>query len=415
MDLNGLRQRFKGRNAQNLTRNFSALAILQGLRYVIPLLVLPYVTPIIGLEHFGEIAISASLILVAQVFVNYSFSFMGARDIARNRDDSGKVSEIVSKTIVAYILIYILVAIVVAGVVFVVPKFRSISTLIAIHMTIPILSALVCEWFFQGMEQMQNITIANTLSRVIFVVLVFCFIKRKGDYLLFPLFEAVGHMFAACYSIFLMVRRYKCRIRIPSLRVVADYLAQGKDIFLNQSCIVLLNRMPNMLLGNFAGSASAGLFHAAFRLQEAACNGVDTLNRTFFPFLARRMDKYGTYRRINLIFASGAFAVLFIFAPFLIRLLYAADFAPAVRLLRILAFSILFLGISSAYGVNRLLLIGQERLVRNITFAVSGGGLVLLLVMIHFYAETGAAIAMVVVNAAMALSYFVASKRLGLE
>ena len=45
----------KSKNTKTLTKNFSALAILQILRYLIPLIVLPYVTPIIGLEHFGEI------------------------------------------------------------------------------------------------------------------------------------------------------------------------------------------------------------------------------------------------------------------------------------------------------------------------------------------------------------------------
>ena len=179
--------------------------------------------------------------------------------------------------------------------------------------------------------------------------------------------------------------------------------------------MMLLNKMPNILLGTMAGSASAGLYDAAFRLQDAGYHGVDTLNRTFFPFLARRMDKHKAYRRINLIFAFFISFVLFVFAPFLVRLLYAPDFAPAVLLLRILAISVLFLGISSAYGINHLLLIGKEKLVRNITFFVTGGGLLLLILMIHLYNETGAAITMVVINAVFALSYFIASKRVMLE
>ena len=101
-----LKQIFKGNNTRTLTKNFSALAILQVLRYLMPLIVLPYVTSIIGLEHFGEIAIASSFTLIVQVFVNYSFSFMGARDIARYQDDNEKVSDIVSNTIYAYILIY---------------------------------------------------------------------------------------------------------------------------------------------------------------------------------------------------------------------------------------------------------------------------------------------------------------------
>ena len=405
-----LKQIFKGHNSKTLTKNFSALAILQMLRYFIPLIVLPYVTPIIGLEHFGEIAIAASFTLIVQVFVNYSFSFMGARDIARNRDDKKKMSEIVSKTLFAYIGIYVVMVVLSAFLIFLVPKFRSIWLLISINLLTPVFSAMVCEWFFQGVEKMHNITIVNTLSRVLFLLSVFVLIKEEDDYIFYPVCEVLGHVVAGLYSIVVMTKKYECKIRFPGFATVLYYIKQGKDLFLNQSCMLLFNRLPNILLGNIAGSSAAGLYHAAFRLQDAGYHGVDTLNRTFFPFLARRMDKHKAYLRINLAFALFVAVVLFAFAPFFVRLLFAPEFTSAVKLLRILSFSILFLGISSAYGVNHLLLIGKEKLVRNITFCVIGSGFVLLIVMIRWFNETGAAITMVIVNMALAFSYFVATK-----
>ena len=407
-----LKQTIKSKNTKTLTKNFSALAILQMLRYLIPLIVLPYVTPIIGLEHFGEIAISVSFGLIVQVFVNYSFGFMGARDIARNRDDKEKMSEIVSTTIFAYILIHAILMVLSLGVVFLIPKFRVIWFLILINLLTTIFSAMVCEWFFQGIEQMHNITIVNVLSRVVFLVLVFVFIKEKKDYWMYLLFNCFGFIIAAVYSIYMIFVKFKCRIIRPSFNRVLNYIKQGKDLFLNQACVLLLNKMPNILVGTMCGSAPAGLYDAAFRLQDAGYHGVDTLNRTFFPFLARRMEKHKVYRRINFAFALVISIILFAFAPLLVRLLYAPEFAPSVKLLRILAISVLFLGISSAYGVNHLLLIGKEKLVRNITFCVTGGGLLLLVAMIHWFDEMGAAFTMVIVKAMLALSYFVAAKRI---
>lgn len=403
--------RFKSKNAQTLTKNFSALAILQVLRYFIPLIVLPYVTPIIGLEHFGEIAIASSITLIVQTFVNYSFGFMGARDIARNRENKDKVSEIVSTTLCAYVFLYLVMVLIAAVVVVSIPKFRSIWLVIAISLTWPIFSAFVSEWFFQGIEQMQNITIVNVVSRVVFLALVFVFIKEKEDYLLYPLFNSIGFMIAAVYSLVAIFKKYGCEFVIPSFGKILKYVKQGKDIFLNQACVMLLNKMPNIMLGTLSGASSAGLYDAAFRLQDAGYHGVDTLNRTFFPFLARRMDKHKAYRRVNFAFALIIAVVLFAFAPLLVRLLYSAEFAPSVPLLRILAVSVLFLGISSAYGVNHLLLIGKEKLVRNITFCVTGGGLFLLIGMIYWLDEIGAAVTMVIVNATFAISYFIASKK----
>ena len=168
--------------------------------------------------------------------------------------------------------------------------------------------------------------------------------------------------------------------------------------------------MPNIILGNISGASSAGLYHAAFRIQEAGYHGVDALNRTFFPFLARRMDKHNAYRKINAVFAIIISLLLFICAPLFIRLLYAPQFAPAVPILRILSLSVLFLGFSSAYGVNHLLLLGKEVLVRNITICISCVGILLLFIMIRRYSSIGAAVSMVTINASMALSYFIAAK-----
>lgn len=400
----------KGRNSRVLAKNFSALAILQVLRYFIPLIVLPYVTPIIGLEHFGEIAIASSFTLIVQVFVNYSFGFMGARDIARNKDNPEKCSEIVSMTVFSYVMIYLLMILVAIPIILAVPKFRGIWAVIAVSLTWPIFSALVCEWFFQGVEQMQNITIVNFISRVVFVLLIFLFIKNEEHYLLYPLFNALGFVMASAYSLVVITNKYGCRIRIPSIKSVLNYIGQGKDVFVNQLCGTVLNKMPNLLLGSLVGSSSAGLYDAAFRMQDAGYHGVSTLNRTFFPFLARRMDKHNTFRIINLVFSVSIALTLFVFAPQLIGLLYAPDFKPSIFLLRILSFSVLFLGISSAYGVNHLLLIGKEKLVRNISFGVTGSGLLLLVFMVYRYHEIGASLSMVIINAILALSYYIASR-----
>lgn len=400
----------KGRNSRVLAKNFSALTILQILRYFIPLIVLPYITPIIGLKHFGEIAIASSFTMIVQVFVNYSFDFMGARDIARNKDSAENCSEIVSMTVFSYVMIYLLMILVSVPLILVVPKFRSIWAVIAISLSWPLFSALVCEWFFQGVEEMHNITVVNLISRVVFVLLTFLFIKQEKHYLLYPLFNTLGFVIASSYSLVVITKKYGCRLFFPSIKTVLNYINRGKDVFINQVCGTVLNKFPNLLLGSLVGASSAGLYDAAFRLQEAGYHGVSTLNRTFFPFLARRMDKHSTFRIINLIFSVTISLFLFFFAPFLIKLLYSPDFIPAITLLRILSFSVLFLGICSAYGVNQLLLIGKEKLVRNITFCVTVLGLFILVLMVHRYKEIGAAISMVIINAILALSYFIASK-----
>ena len=398
-------------NAKTLTKNFSALAVLQAMRYLIPFIVLPYVTPIIGVTHFGEIAVAYAIALIFQTVVNFSFDFIGARDVARNREDMGKVSEIVSTILCARIVLYVLAFVLLGGIVLAVPKFREIWLLILISVATAFFSMNVSEWFFQGIEKMEHITIVNVISRVVYIVLIFTFIKEREDYLLYPIFNLLGFVMASMYSIVMMTRRYKCRLHIPPFSKILDSFKIGKDLFVNQVCMSLCINLPNILLGTISGSAAAGLYDAAGKLHNAGKHSIDVLNRTFFPFLSRQMDKHTGYRRINFFFSLLLAVLLFFLAPLLIRLLYSDEFLPAIPLLRILAVSVFFTGISSAYGVNYLLLIGREKLLRNITLTVTLLGVVLFVVLTYMYSTVGAAVAVVILNAAFALSYFTAARR----
>ena len=402
-------------NAKTLTKNFSALAVLQAMRYLIPFIVLPYVTPIIGVTHFGEIAVAYAIALIFQTVVNFSFDFIGARDVARNREDMGKVSEIVSTILCARIVLYVIAFVLLGGIVLAVPKFREIWLLILISVVTAFFSMHVSEWFFQGIEKMEHITIVNVISRVVYIVLIFTFIKEREDYLLYPIFNLLGFVMASMYSILMMTRKYKCRLHIPPFSKILDSFNIGKDLFVNQVCMSLCVNLPNILLGTISGSAAAGLYDAAGKLHNAGKHSIDVLNRTFFPFLSRQMDKHTGYRRINFVFSLLLAVLLFFLAPFLIRLLYSDEFLPAIQLLRILAVSVFFTGISSAYGVNYLLLIGREKLLRNITLTVTLTGVVLFVVLTSLYSTVGAAVAVVILNAGFALSYFVAACRCSKE
>ena len=378
---------------------------------LIPFIVLPYVTPIIGAEHYGEIAIAYAIALIFQTIVNFSFDFIGARDVARNREDMGKVSEIVSTILCARIVLYVLAFVLLGGIVLAVPKFREIWLLILISVATAFFSMNVSEWFFQGIEKMEHITIVNVISRVVYIVLIFTFIKEREDYLLYPIFNLLGFVMASMYSIVMMTRKYKCRLHIPPFSKILDSFKIGKDLFVNQVCMSLCINLPNILLGTISGSAAAGLYDAAGKLHNAGKHSIDVLNRTFFPFLSRQMDKHTGYRRINFFFSLLLAVLLFFLAPLLIRLLYSDEFLPAIPLLRILAVSVFFTGISSAYGVNYLLLIGREKLLRNITLTVTLLGVVLFVVLTYLYSTVGAAVAVVILNVAFALSYFTAARR----
>ena len=96
---------------KRLISNFVALLVLRGFNFLIPLITLPYLVRVIGLENFGLVNFSLSLGLYFGAIIQFGFGVTATREIARNRDDSIKLAQIYSTTLTASILLAIVSAI----------------------------------------------------------------------------------------------------------------------------------------------------------------------------------------------------------------------------------------------------------------------------------------------------------------
>ena len=77
-------------------KNFLSLTTLQGISYLLPLVVLPYLVRVIGIEKFGLIAFAQSLVQYFMILTDYGFSLSATRKISLCGEHNKKVSAIFS-------------------------------------------------------------------------------------------------------------------------------------------------------------------------------------------------------------------------------------------------------------------------------------------------------------------------------
>lgn len=402
----------KNKNIQILIYNLFALYVLQILRYVIPLMVLPFVSPIIGVKHFGDIAIANAICLIFQAIVDYGFNYIGAREIARNRDDIDCVSHIFSAIIWAKIFLFICMLPLLIIIVNIIPSFFEIRTVIYISISVVFFSILFPEWLFQGLEEMKYITIINSISRILFVVCVFSFIREKNDYIYYPLFNSISFLLAGIVSMYIVICKKKVLLYRPKYCKLLALLKRGFDIFINQICFCLYQYVPNLLLGTIRNTQSAGIFDSATRLIYAGEHTLDVITRTFYPYLSRKIDKHVYYERFSMFFAFLLSIILFVGAPFFFSVFYSENFNEGIKVMRILSISIFFSNMNSIYGINYLLLKGKERLVRNVTLLCSLVGLITLIPAIYWWGYIGVAYTLLGIKIILGLFFCFLSKKM---
>lgn len=387
---NIIKKRLTG-EAKVVASNFSWLLLLQIAGYIFPLITLPYLAGVVGVDGIGKIAFASSIIIWIQTFADWGFNFTATRDVARSRGDISEVSFIFSNVLWARCILTIIGFLILLILIFLVPSFQENSNVILV--TFLMIPGHVCypDWFFQAIEKMKYTTILNLLSKLFFTILIFIFVKDSNDYILQPLFTSLGFTLSGIFAL-IIIHKWGVKLCRPSYSGIITTIKGSADVFLNNLMPNLYNSFSSILLGVYGGSISTGLYSAGSKFVDLSQQFIGIMSRAFFPFLSRKLNKHSFYRKINLTLAIVMAIVLFALAPFIIELFYGHDFAKAVVLLRILSISVPFLALANIYGTNYLILIKRERKLRNITMYVSILGFIIAFPLVYFFGYVGAAI-----------------------
>lgn len=394
----------KSKDGKVLASNFGYLMLLQIAGYVFPLITIPYLARVIGVDGFGKIAFAAAVMVWFQTVSDWGFNYTATRDVARNRDNLEKVSEIFSNVlwariflaVVSFALLYLLVA--------TVPYFNENKDILLITFLLVPGHILFPDWFFQAMERMKYITFFNLLTKALFTVLVFVFVTEKEHYIIPPLLTSLGFLLSGAGAMYLILGKWGVKLKRPQFKAMLATIKGSTDVFINNIMPNLYNSFSVVLLGFMGGSVANGLLDAGSKFINIAQQFMNIISRVFFPFLSRKIDQHHLYARGSLALAAIGSLVLFMSAPLVIKLFFTEEFYESILVMQIMSASLIFQALSKVYGTNYLILKGKEKELRNITFICSVLGFAAAFPLIYFFGFLGAAINIVLTRAALGLS-----------
>ena len=394
----------QSKDGKVLVENFAYLSLLQVAGYAFPLITMPYLARVIGVEGFGRIAFASAIMVWIQTIADWGFNFTATRDVARNRDDEKKVSEIFSNVLWARCVLMVVSLVVLLVLVLFVPEFKKNATVIFVTFLMIPGHIMFPDWFFQAMERMKYITILNLLSKLLFTAAVFIFITDKDDYILQPLFVSLGFVVSGIIAMYYILGRWRVRLCRPSWLGIKTTIKNSTDVFVNNLMPNLYNSFSVVLLGMWGGSVSNGKLDAGNRFVNIVQQFMTIISRVFYPFLSRRIDKHDLYVKFNVLVALCLSVMLFFGAPLLIRIFFTDEFYDSIRVLRILSISIVFLSLSNIYGTNYMIIEGHERKLRNVTVLSSLIGFMLSFPLIYYFDFVGAAITITLTRSLLGIS-----------
>ena len=397
-NLKSLKDRFRGnQDARALIENFASLSILKALGLILPLVTLPYLSRVIGVVRFGDIAFASSITVYFMTITDYGFNYTATRELSKNRDNMHYVRELFWNVFYTKLFLLIVSTAIFAILVETIPLLREHRLLLWFtYLSVPCYM-LFPEWFFQGIEKMKYITIVNVISKLLFTVLIFFVIKEEADYILHPVLSAFGLLVAGAISQVIVIRKYKVFPTAISWPSIVSTLKSGWNIFFSLIVPNVYTNMSVTYLKIFSGSVGAGLFASGRTFIDLSDQVSTVFSRVFFPFLSRRPDKHSFFSKILLVVSLGMGVALFAGADLLVDLFYSEAFRDSAIVIRIMAICPLFLYLMNAFGTNYLVVIGKDKVYRQVVMWCSFLGLFVAYFSIKYFGYIGAAYTYVII------------------
>lgn len=322
---------------KNLLENFLSLGALQIISYVIPLFSLPYLSRVLGVEKFGLVFFAFAFMQYFIMLTDYGFGLSATREIAVNRHNKNNLSNIFSAvTFIKFILLIVSFSLLCATVFFI-PKLRENWLVFMLSFLMVVGNAIYPVWFFQGMERMKYITFLNILSKTIFLVLIFIFVKRESDYIIVPLLNSMGFLVSGVIGMFFAIKNLGAKLYIPKWGAIKKQFKYSSEFFLSRVSVSAYTNTNTFCLGLIGSTVMVGYYVAAEKIYNAI-NGIQApLGQALYPFVAKNKDikTYKKWFKVALFCNVLVCSIVFIFAKEFITLFYGAEMTNAYYVLRI--------------------------------------------------------------------------------
>ena len=328
---------------KTLYKNIVSLGVLQVANYLIPFLVLPIISRILGASLFGSVSYAQNIVTYLTLLINYGFEYSATRQISIAREDKAKTDAIFWSVIAAKGMLLILSFAILAVLPFCMERVACDPKLYIYTALANIGIVFFPTWYLQGVQQMDKMAWANFFTKLLGAVLVLSLVREASAYRLYPLLMSASSILIGIGAMIYVIRHFGISRPVLSRQTLREVMQAGAPIFLNNVFVALYTTANMTILGMYAADDVIGYFSGAQRLIQALnMVVVMPVSMAVFPEISRRFADSKTegvrFLKQVLLWAGSAAAVVslltFVCAPLMIRIMYGAGFAPSIELLK---------------------------------------------------------------------------------
>lgn len=273
---------------------------LQIVKYLFPLISLPYLTRVLEPEGYAFYAYMVSFMSFAQVFVDFGFNLSGTKRIAKasNLDDENQAVGAVTE---ARLILCLIAGVAVMAVASLLPLTRNSLPYVFLSFVAVCGKGLVPDFLFQGHEEMGPITTRFLVSKSISTILTFVFVHSMDDIMWIPLLDIVSNGVALIWSFAAARKRFGTTlVRVPLCVAFSELKASGMYCFSNMAASVFSGFTTLVIGAVVTDSAQVAYWSLSMTAVTAVQALYQPIINSLYPHMVNTAD-YRFVRRLSLL------------------------------------------------------------------------------------------------------------------
>ncbi len=343
--------------------NITSQGLVQIANYLIPLLLIPYVTHKLGTDAFGKASYAQNIGIFLTLLVNYGFDYSATQQVALNKEDHGKLQTIFS-TVILFKLFLFLLSLLIVGVLYL--TVEKVHADVAPFLVVALFNlgwVLFPTWFFQGVERMAKMSMFTFFVKLLGALLVIAMVSKPEDYCKYLVALTVANVLVGCYSCYYLMKQYDLKWQAPEPFSTSESVRKGFPIFLNAILINCNTCLGVFLMGFYMSDAQIGIYAGTQKIITAIMMvSYQPLMIALFPRVSRKFhdSKYEGWLFFKkclgyiALYATAVSVATYVFAPLAVKIILGSQFSDAVSLLRLLAVYPLLASLASTLTVHGL-------------------------------------------------------------
>lgn len=346
--------------SDSLKKNFIFQFLYQFTILVIPLIVSPYLTRVLGTNGLGVYTYTLSIAYYFVVFSMLGIEKYGQRLISTNKDNDVKLRKAFWSLYTVHFLFSF------ASILFyIIYSFflNHVDALITFSQSFYVFSAMFdITWFFYGVEKFKPVILRNLFIKILEIILIFVFVKNESDLIIYTIIMGVSQLLCNILLFPFVLKNVK-----PIKFSFSDLKVHFKPLFILSIAVVsvtLYTTFDKTLLGWFLPKENSAFFEYSNKIITIPKTLISVIGVVLFPracncFYKNDFVGLKKYFRISTIFVffisvGSIFGLLSISDSFSI-IYYGKDFAICGNIIKLLSPLIFIIGIGDVLRMELLI------------------------------------------------------------